>query len=377
MKDYYEILGVPPDADAETIKKAYRRLARQYHPDARPGDPEAEARFKEINEAYQVLGDPQKRAQYDRMREAGASGFGGFQGFQGFEGFQGFDPFADLGDLFESFFGGGPRPRGPQRGADLELQVEVDLEDAYQGTSRSIRVRRLEICPTCHGSGAAPGTHPRTCHVCGGRGRVRVMRQALLGTMAVETVCPQCHGTGQEIDQPCPTCRGDGRVEQVRTLEVKIPPGVDDGMRLRLRGQGHAGSRPGYEGDLFVRVKVKSHPLFRREGPHLYLDLPLPYPTLVLGGTASVPTLEGDETLQVPPGTPDGHVFQLKGKGMPHIRTRARGDLYVTVRVAIPKKLSDEEKQLLLRLAELQGAKVQAPKGFFGRMKDVLGGGGR
>ncbi|MDI3270093.1 MAG: DnaJ C-terminal domain-containing protein, partial [Bacillota bacterium] len=220
------------------------------------------------------------------------------------------------------------------------------------------------------------GTQPRTCHVCGGRGRVRVMRQTLFGSMAVETVCSQCHGTGQEIDQPCPTCRGEGWVEQTRTLEVKIPAGVEDGMRLRLQGEGHAGSRPGYEGDLFVRVKVKPHRLFQRKGPHLYLELPLPYPTLVLGGTAAVPTLEEEEKLTVPPGIPDGHVFQLRGKGMPHLNSRARGDLFVTVRVAIPKQLSDEEKQLLLRLAEMQGAKVHESKGFFGRMKDVLGGGG-
>ncbi|MBX5475687.1 MAG: molecular chaperone DnaJ [Clostridia bacterium] len=378
-RDYYEILGVPRDADAETIKKAFRKLARQYHPDANPGDPEAEAKFKEINEAYEVLSDPEKRARYDRFGHAGAQGPTGAEGAPfgsgPFTGFDGTDPFG-LGDLFESFFGGfgGARRAGPERGADLQTEVEIDLEEVLRGATRTVVVGRTERCDRCGGSGAEPGSAPERCPACGGRGQVRMARNTAFGSFVTVQTCPRCHGSGRVIERPCRTCQGRGLARKRREIEVRIPKGVEDGMRLRLAGQGEAGARGGPNGDLYVVVRVRPHPRFRREGTTLISEVRLGYAQLALGTEVSVDTPDGPERLRVPAGTQPGHEFRLRGRGVPDVRGYGRGDLVVRVQVEVPTDLSPEETKLLQRLAELRGQPVgHGAKGFFERVRDAFG----
>ncbi|MBE3589593.1 MAG: molecular chaperone DnaJ [Firmicutes bacterium] len=384
-RDYYEILGVPRDADAETIRKAFRKLARQYHPDANPGDPDAEAKFKEINEAYEVLSDPEKRARYDRFGHAGAQGpepaaggpFGGGPFGGPFQPFEGTDPFG-FGDLFETFFGGfgGARRAGPERGADLQTEVEIGLEEVLHGGRRTVVVARTERCERCGGSGAEPGTAPERCPVCGGRGQVRTARSTAFGSFVTVQTCPRCQGSGRVIERPCRACQGRGAVRRRREIEVRIPKGVEDGMRLRLAGQGEAGARGGPSGDLYVVVRVRPHPRFRREGTTLFADLRLGYPQLALGTEVEVETPDGLEKLRIPPGTQPGHEFRLRGRGVPDVRGHGRGDLVVRVQVEVPTDLSREEIQLLQRLAELRGQPAgQGAKGFFERVRDALGNG--
>ena len=358
-KDYYQVLGVPKNATASEIKKAYRKLAQQFHPDANPGNTDAEDRFKEISAAYDVLGDEERRASYDKVREMGASGFGpGFAG-AGAPGGAGWPPGAgyqqvdfDLGDLLGGMFGHsggrGARQTRPQRGADLETDVRVTFEQAMEGTTVPVRITGPATCHTCHGSGAAPGTSPVTCPECRGTGEVAVNQ----GFFSMAQTCPRCHGNGRIVETPCPTCKGSGAVRRTRTLKVKIPAGVRDGARIKLAGRGEPGPAGGQPGDLYVRVSVTSDRTFGRRGDDLTIELPLSYPEAALGAHVQVPTLNGPVTLKVPAGTPTGKTFRIKGKGAP--KKGGHGDLLATVKVDVPGRLSREEKRLLKELQEMQ-----------------------
>jgi molecular chaperone DnaJ len=368
-KDYYEVLGVPKNANGAEIKKAYRKLAQKHHPDANAGDPKAEERFKEVSSAYDVLGDEEKRAAYDRVREMGAGGFGaGFPGAggTGSEGSGGFRyetvDVGDLSDLFGGMFGGSRgRARRPQarqrRGADLETEVRLSFDDAMAGVTIPVTLDGPAVCTTCHGSGAAPGTHPVICATCGGSGQVAVNQ----GFFQMEQTCPTCSGTGRTIETPCPTCHGSGAVRRSRTVKVKVPAGVKDGARIRVAGRGEPGGPGGQPGDLYVRVRVGEHAIFGRKGDNLTVDLPVSYPEAALGANVKVPTLNGPVTLKVPAGTPSGKTFRVKGKGAP--RRGGHGDLLVTVNVDVPKKLSKREKELL---GELRDAETESPRAELG-----------
>jgi len=368
-KDYYQVLGVPKNATAAEIKKAYRKLAQQHHPDTNPGNAQAEERFKQISAAYDVVGDPEKRTQYDQVREMAASGFGpggaggpgsaggGFGGFPG-GGRVRFEDLGDLGDLFGGLFGGGGRVRAqPARGADLEADVTITFNEAMEGTTVPVRVSGPAPCETCRGSGAAPGTSAITCSRCGGAGAVAVNQ----GPFQMSQTCPNCHGSGRVVETPCPTCRGSGSQRRARSFQVRIPPGVRDGAKIRLAGRGEPGPAGGHAGDLFVRVAVRPHAFFGRKGVDLTLDLPLTYPEAALGANVQVPTLDGPVTMKVPAGTPSGKTFRLKGKGAP--RRGGRGDLLVTVGVEVPQKLSKQEKALLKQLMDEEKG---SPRGRLG-----------
>ena len=368
-KDYYEALGVPKNASAAEIKKAYRKLAQKHHPDANAGDPKAEERFKEVSAAYDVLGDEEKRAAYDRVREMGAGGFGaGFPGTggTGSEGPGGFRyetvDVGDLSDLFGGMFGGSRgRARRPQarqrRGADLETEVRLSFDDAMAGVTIPVTLDGPAVCTTCHGSGAAPGTQPVVCATCGGSGQVAVNQ----GFFQMEQTCPTCSGTGRTIETPCPTCHGSGAVRRSRTVKVKVPAGVKDGARIRVAGRGEPGGPGGQPGDLYVRVRVGEHPVFGRKGDNLTVDLPVSYPEAALGANVKVPTLNGPVTLKVPAGTPSGKTFRVKGKGAP--KRGGHGDLLVTVNVDVPKKLSKREKELLGELRDAETESLRAGLG--------------
>mgnify|MGYP000977023950 FL=1 len=373
-RDYYEVLGVSRNATSDEIKKAYRKLARKYHPDANPGDKDAEAKFKEISEAYVVLSDPEKRAGYDRFGHAGADG-------QGFGGFEGFGDFGGLGDIFEMFFGGGGRTRrrtGPERGQDIRTDMEISLKEAAFGLEREVKVPRVETCGTCGGSGAAAGSKPKTCLACAGTGQVQFTQSTPFGRIVQSRTCDRCRGTGQVIEKPCPTCRGAGSVRKTRSIKVKVPPGVDNGSRLRLAGEGEAGTRGGPPGDLYVYIHVKQHKLFRREGDDLICEIPLSFVQAALGDEIDVPTLEGKEKLKIPEGTQPGTVFRIRGKGVPHLSGFGRGDQHVRIKVMIPGKLSEKQKELLREFARLdngesvQGKGQAGDKSFFEKMKDAF-----
>ena len=366
-KDYYQVLGVPKNASHAEIKKAYRKLAQKHHPDANPGDTAAEDRFKEISAAYDVVGDEDKRKQYDQVREMAASGVGagGFPGggFPG--GFPGgqrvrvedFGDIGDLGDLFGGLFGGARRGRGraarPQRGADLEAEVRVSFDDAMAGTTVPVRLDGPAPCPRCGGNGAEPGTTPTTCPQCGGEGVIQVNQ----GFFAVSQTCPTCHGAGRVVQTPCTQCHGSGSVRRTRTFQVKIPAGVRDGARIRLSGRGETGAPGATPGDLYVVVRVAPHAIFARKGNDLTIELPVTFAEAALGANVSVPTLNGPVTLKVPGGTQSGQTFRIRGKGAP--RKNGHGDLLVTVNVAVPKKLSREEKDLL---RQLKDAEKESPR---------------
>ena len=379
-RDYYEVLGVAREATDQQIKSAYRKLALQYHPDRNPGDTQAEERFKEAAEAYAILADSEKRSLYDRFGHAGVSGAGAGAG-------AGFDPtifadfsdiFAGLGDVFGfgDIFGSRRRRSGPQRGADLRYDLEITFEESARGAETSIQIPREESCETCTGTGAAPGTTAETCSQCRGTGQLRYQQ----GFLTVARPCSNCRGTGKTIAKPCTSCRGAGRLARERKLTVKIPAGIATGQRLRLYGEGEHGSAGGPPGDLYVVVHVQEHSFFHREDDDLYCELPLSFPTLALGGTIKVPTLDGREELQIPSGTQPGARFKLRGKGMPNVSGRGRGDLHVIARVSVPKKLNKEQKQLIEDLARtLPVEKDDAPEGdgadkpFFERVKDIFG----
>ncbi len=361
-KDYYQVLGVPKNASQADIKKAYRKLAQQFHPDANPGNKDAEERFKEISAANDVLSDQEKRVSYDRVREMGAAGYGqgapgaGGAGWPGGFGGPGGVRYEtadfDIGDLLRGFGNAGGRGRQrqqrPQRGADLETTVEVSFEEAMSGTTVPVRIGGPAVCHTCHGSGAEPGTDPITCPTCGGSGSVSVNQ----GFFSMEQPCPECRGSGRIIEHPCPTCHGSGAERRTRKFQVKIPAGVKDGARIKLARRGEPGPAGGQPGDLYVRVRVREHAVFGRKGDNLTVDLPVSYPEAALGANVEVPTMNGPVTLKVPAGTPNGKTFRVRGKGAP--KKGGHGDMLVTVNVDVPDKLSREEKQLLKQLQEAQ-----------------------
>jgi molecular chaperone DnaJ len=376
MRDYYEILGVDRSADDAGLKSAFRKLAMEHHPDRNGGCENATGRFKEINEAYSVLSDPQKRAAYDRFGHAGVNGpQGGGPGGTG-GGFDASDIFSDVfGDVFGEMFGGGRRPsNGPQRGQDLRYDLEISLEQAYAGAEVEIKVPAAITCEVCDGSGAKPGTSPTVCGTCGGAGRVR----ATQGFFAVERACPRCGGSGRLVLDPCQNCHGHGQVRRERILSVRIPAGVDDGARIRLAGEGDAGARGGPRGDLYIFLSVIPHELFERDGLDLLCTVPVPMTVAALGGEIDAPCLLGGEAcdgnckiaVKVPEGSQTGKTVRLKGRGMPSLRSRQRGDLVVELFVETPTQLSARQKELLKELADLCGEK-QNPKSanFVGKAK--------
>jgi molecular chaperone DnaJ len=369
-RDYYETLGVSREAAAEEIKKAYRNLARRYHPDVNQDDPKAAEKFKEIKEAFDVLSDQDRRARYDRFGHVdesfGQNGSGGFSGFGGFA------------DIFETFFGGGAntgRPTGPQRGSDLRYDLELTLQDVAFGLETTVTLERYETCDMCRGSGARPGTSPVTCAACQGSGQQQVVRNTAFGRFVSVRTCEGCQGAGQVIKERCADCRGLGRKVRERKIEVKVPPGVDTGVSLRISGEGESGFRGGPPGDLFICLKVRPHELFKREGNDIILDVPISFAQAALGTEIEVPTLDGKARLKVPEGTQPGTFFRLRGKGIPHLRGHGRGDQHIKISVRIPQKLSAREKDLLREYARLTGEEV-APldKGIFDKVKDALGG---
>ncbi len=372
-RDYYEVLGVPRDATPEQIKSAYRKAALRWHPDRNPDNhKEAEERFREATEAYSVLSDPQKRAAYDTYGHAGLSGqvvFDADFGRSIFEEFQ--DIFGDLFG-FEQIFGGrSRRSNRPQRGSDLRYDLKLSFEEAARGTRMKIKVPRLEVCATCRGSGARPGTQRMSCQTCGGRGQV-VYQQ---GFFTLTRTCPVCRGQGQVIREACPSCRGEGRVQVERTVEVRIPAGVDSHTRLRIAGEGEAGRNGGPPGDLYVVLEVDEHPFFERRNSDLYCTIPINIAQAALGTEINVPTLNGEEKLKIPPGTQSGSVFRLKGHGLPDPHGGARGDLFVHIRVLTPEKLTREQRRLFEQLAEMldaQNRPAERSSRFFEKVRDIF-----
>ena len=361
-RDYYDVLGVSKSADATEMKKAYRKLAMKYHPDKNPGDKEAEEKFKEINEAYEVLSDETKRRNYDQFGHEGVNGqgFGGAGGFGG-QGFGGFDDiFGDIfGDMFGGGFGGGrPRRRGPERGADMKQRINISFEEAAFGKKVQVKINRSEECEECSGSGAKPGTSKKTCPTCNGSGQVQSVQRTPFGNIASTRTCSSCNGEGEVIDSPCTKCHGKGSIRKTKTIEVDVPAGIDDGQMIKLSGQGELGTRGGPRGDLYIEVNVDSHSLFTREGYDVYLEMPITFAQATLGDNIQVPTLDGKVEYEIPEGTQTGTVFRLKGKGIPKLRSNVRGDQYVKVTVEVPKKLNDKQKELVKQFARECGEEV-------------------
>ena len=379
-RDYYEVLGLKKGASDDEIKKAYKKLARKYHPDLNRDDPKtAEEKFKEVNEAYDVLKDPQKKAVYDQFghdafdpRRGGSAGgnpFGGAGGFGGFEGF-------DLNDLFGDFFGGGgrrARRQGPERGADLRYDLEISFEEAAFGKEVELSIPREEQCPTCNGSGAAKGSTAETCSTCHGTGQEQVVQRTMLGSMMTSRPCSKCHGSGKIIKNPCSDCHGTGRKRVTRTIKVNIPRGVDDGQRVRVSGGGEAGVRGGANGDLYVYIYIRPHGLFQRRGNDVLIEIPITFVQASLGDTVQVPTLDGAVDLKIPAGIQTGTVLRVKGKGIPNLRGAGRGDEHVRVKVTTPQKLSSKQKELLKEFAALSGDTVNPEqKSFKEKFKDLF-----
>lgn len=360
-RDYYEVLGVAKGAGADEIKKAYRKLALQYHPDRNKGDKQAEEKFKEAAEAYEVLSDPEKRQLYDRFGHAGLqqSGFTGFRNFD--------DIFSSFGDIFEEFFGfggRGSRRSAVRRGSDLRYDLQIDFMDAVTGMEVEIEVSRHETCLDCSGVGTKGGTQPEVCTTCGGRGQVTRSQ----GFFSISTTCPSCQGSGTIITNPCDACRGVGRVLVTKKLSIRIPPGVETGSRLRLQGEGDPGDPGAPSGDLYVLIHVRDHGVFKRHGDEILVEVPISYSVAALGGEVMIPTLDGSEPMQIPKGTQSGQEFRIPNKGMPHLRGRGRGNLIAIAYIKTPTKVSKEEENLLRQLAELEGARVTPKKkSFFSR----------
>src|SRR5215207_2754994 len=378
-RDYYEILSVTREVTSEELKKSYRKLAVKFHPDKNPGDKEAEERFKELGEAYDVLSDPDKRAAYDRFGHAAFAQGGGAPRGGGFH--DPFDIFREVfgagggggggGGIFEQFFGGsnGRDRESRQRGSDLRYDMQITLEEAAAGAEKEIEVSKLEACGVCKGGGAESGSRVVGCQTCGGRGQVVSSR----GFFQVSQTCPRCRGTGQSVEKPCQKCKGEGRAEQTSRIKLRIPAGIEDSSRLRSTGNGEAGIRGGPRGDLYVVVHIKEHEFFERDGENLYCEVAVSFATAALGGDVKVPSLDGVTMLKVPAGTQSGMVFKLKGKGMPVLNSTARGDLMARLTIAVPQKLTPEQKKKVEELAELLGDDVpQAGKGVFERVKEFF-----
>ncbi|WP_339632884.1 molecular chaperone DnaJ [uncultured Sneathiella sp.] len=368
--DYYEILEVERDVDATTLKSAYRKKAMQYHPDRNPGDAEAEASFKQVNEAYEILKDPQKRSAYDQYGHAAFENGGGPGGARGFGGMGG--GFSDIfEDLFGDFMGGqqGGRTRAP-RGSDLRYNLEISLEDAYHGKKMELKIPTTTPCESCEGTGAEAGSEPATCDSCQGLGKIRAQQ----GFFTIERTCPTCQGQGRVIKNPCKTCRGEGRVGLEKTLSVNIPAGVDDGNRIRLSGEGEAGMRGGAPGDLYIFLTVQDHRIFQRDGQNIHCRVPIPLTTAALGGDIEVPTLDGARAkVSITAGTQSGRKFRLRGKGMPVMNSHSHGDMYIHTIVETPVNLSKRQKELLKEFeSEGKGAHSPESEGFFARVKDFL-----
>lgn len=367
-RDYYEVLGVDKSADEATIKKAYRALAKKYHPDMNPGDKEAEAKFKEVNEAYDVLSDPDKKAKYDQYGHAAfdpSSGMGGGAGFGDFGGF-------DINDIFSSFFGGsstGSRRNGPMRGDDITVRLTIDFEEAVFGCKKEVQYSKVQKCADCSGSGAAKGTSPKTCPTCGGSGQVRVQQRTPFGIMQTQKTCDACRGTGKIIEQKCGTCRGTGFVRVPKKLEVNIPAGIDDGQQLSLRYQGSDGLNGGTAGDLNILISVRPHSIFERDGDDIYCEVPVTYAEATLGAEIDIPTIDGSVKYTIPEGTQTGTVFTLRNKGVTRVNSKARGNEYVTVVVEVPKNLNSEQKELLRKFAaSCEDKNYSKRTGFFKRL---------
>lgn len=370
-RDYYEVLGVSKSASQDEIKRAYRKLAKANHPDLNPGDKAAEARFKEVNEAYEILSDSDKKARYDQYGHAGVDpNFGAGGGFDG-----GFD-FGDLGDIFGSFFGGGfgggrrSNPNAPQRGESIRLSLAISFEEAAFGCEKAVTVERMEPCDTCHGNGCAPGATPEVCPDCHGTGQVQVRRQTPMGVFATTSPCSRCGGKGKIIHQPCKDCHGTGAVRRRKTIQASIPAGIDQGQTISIRGQGHAGVNGGPAGDLLITITVRPHDLFRREGTSVLCEAPITFAQAVLGAELEIPTIDGKVKYDLPEGTQSGTTFRLKGKGIPAINGRGRGDQYVTVYIETPRNLNKEQKEALKKFAEAVGDNnYEERKKFFKKFK--------
>lgn len=384
-RDYYEVLGIAKGASEEEIKKAYKKMAKKYHPDLNPDNPEAAEKFKEVNEAASVLTDAEKRSRYDQFGHAGVDGNMGGGGFGGFGGFEDMSGFGGFGDIFDSLFGGGGArrsdPNRPQRGSDIETDIDIAFEEAAFGVDKEITITRWDECSTCHGSGAAAGTSPKTCPTCQGTGQVRTVQNTPLGQMQSVRPCHQCGGKGTIIEQPCSACGGNGLVKKKHTIKVSVPAGMDDGNTLRVSGEGHSGKKGGPPGDLFVRVFVRPHSLFERVNDDVYADEDITFTQAALGDTLLVPTLDGNVNFQLPAGTQNNAVFRLKGKGIPHLRGKGRGDHRIRVRILVPTDLTEEQKQLLHHFDQSLGDKnyiksmkkaEKSHRGFFDKMKDAF-----
>lgn len=388
-RDYYEVLGVPKSADASAIKKAYRKLAIKYHPDKNPDNKEAEEKFKEAAEAYEILSDDQKKARYDRFGHAGVNGnAGGFRGGRG--GMTMDDIFQQFGDIFgdsrsggspfESFFGGGggartrTQTRG-QRGSNLRIKVSLSLEEVNSGVTKKIKVKKQVQCEVCNGSGAKDSSSVKTCTTCRGAGSVRQIKNTFLGQMQTAVTCPTCNGSGKEVTQSCPKCKGSGRNYEDEMIEIEIPAGVEEGMQLSMRGKGNSGMRGGPAGDLLISIEEKNHDHFQRDGMNLVHELYLNFADAALGTSVEVPTIDGRVKIKVPPGTQSGKIFRLKGKGLPSVQSYGKGDQLIHVNLWTPKKLTNEERDLLEKMRDMDNFKPQpgkSDKGFFDKMKDYF-----
>ncbi len=374
-RDYYEVLGVDRNAAEEDIKRAYRGLAKKFHPDINPGDKQAEQKFKEINEAYEVLSDSTRRKQYDTFGHAASNGQGGYGGYGDFGNF---GDFGGFGDIFETFFGGGfsgsrARTR-PSKGSDIRADLELEFEQAAFGITKDVTVRRQEKCSTCDGTGAKAGTSAKKCDKCGGTGQVRYRQNTALGRFETVRTCDKCHGQGTIIEEPCSQCGGSGKVLKTRTIAIKVPAGVDNGSVISLRGEGEPGERGGPSGDLYVYIRVKPHKIFARENENVYCDIPITFVQAALGDEITVPTLDGKVKQTIPEGTQSGTVFRLRGKGIPRLNNRGRGDQYVKVLVDVPRKLSQEQKELLRKFDEISGGGAGQPnKSIIDKVKDAFG----
>lgn len=378
-RDYYEVLGISKGATDDEIKKAYRKMAKMYHPDLHPDDPQAAEKFKEVNEANDVLSDPQKRQRYDQFGHAGVDpSYGAGQGGGGFGGFGGFSTGdgIDLGDIFDSFFGGGmgsgraDNPNAPKRGADIPINLDISFMEACKGVRHEVELNRSEVCDSCNGSGAKAGTAPKTCPDCNGTGKIRFNQRTVFGTMASTRVCTKCGGKGKIIENPCPSCRGSGRVQKKSKITINVPAGIDDGQILRVSGQGHMGTNGGPRGDLNVRISVRKDPLFERRGFDVWTEVPITYAQAVLGAEITVPTIDGNVTYTVPEGTQPDTVFRLRGKGIQKLQRDGRGDQMVKVILEVPKNLTKKQKEALTAFSEqLNEKNYEKQTGFFDKLK--------